>query len=212
MPIEILDANNNASIEPLDSAVTEPEQGNSQSILTLELMGQEGTATFKNPTIGEWIQFKKSNPNLSPGNLYRKLARQNVIDWAGNPEMPAKANIDIDDSTGILYLFTAVTSDIPFEVLADRSYKVCLSAGVIVFRRPNEEDLEKLEQLAKTSKDPVEIDISLACDLCTSWWRSDRSIMPADFYNLYLSDYNDIEATIKAFFRRTPKNNARGVS
>lgn len=207
MPIEILDTNSSNSHSPPETAPEAPKT------LTLELVGQLGTASFHVPTIGALIDVERENPSISPGELCRRLAEISLIDWAGSPKTPSDDEIDIEDDFAIIELFSAaITPDNSFEVLPDKSHQVELTVGKVTFRRPSRVDARKAEQLTKSGAGQVNADIAWACGLCMTWWRSDRPIMPADFDKLPLDDYAKLQAALKAFFRRRAQNDRAGVS
>jgi hypothetical protein len=195
--VKLLDTSNSAPTTPTASPSPTPVE---PKTISFQLEGEPGEAVFSIPTIRHLKQAERGNP--SPQDLCRKLGEICLIKWGEQTKIPDDDAIDAVDDQEMMQVFLDLIEDTTsgeYEVLPDRSHRVQLSVGSLTLRRLTRKDVK----LAETSKaGRVAIDILTAVSATTDWWRSDRSIMPADFDPLPLSDYGRLSKALQGFLTK----------
>lgn len=185
-----------------------------------------GEAVFRTPTVKDARLVERSaKGKLALTDICRELSKACLVSWAGEQSAPEDDDIYASDDQEIVRLFLRQLAGVEdaaledaelvalflgqaeemptYEVLPDRSHRVTTSLGSITFRRLTRKDLRRIEGADTSKTTLITGDVLTAVSTCTEWWRSERSIMPADLDPLPLSEFKLISQALQGFLRRS---------
>lgn len=199
-----------------DNGATPPER---QGAITFEFdLEDGGVASFRMPTVQDIVDLGIAADREENNKLARRLSELCLIDWNGQKTIPEQ--IDGADDSERLLVFLELLAPVatqfnpgeenPYTEHADRSREVVLSDGrSLVMRRLTVKENLVLEdgKIASTERA-----CRVASSACIKWWK-DRTMMPADLYQLTLEDYAKVFKTLQSFrFKSEGKARRRVVS
>lgn len=187
-----------------------PPDAASPPALAIELEAG-GEALFRVPTMRDLKAIERSGKRLSLTDSCRELANACLISWGDLDAAPPDDEMDAADDQAILGVFGEQITEVEdftteYEVLPDRAHRVQLSCGSLTMRRPTRKDIRAFES-STAGKGGVLGDVLVAVGLTVSWWRGDRSIMPADFDAVPLAEFRRVSAALRGFLTKPARPN-----